>query len=81
MYISFALGSQREAHFQWNIGGVGPQRKIFALGMYISCCLCQLGDPTQTRFSVEYGLKAITEGGLSTFIVAALLIAEPGGMV
>ena len=35
---------------------LGPQRKIFALGMYISCCLCQFGHPTQTRFSVEYGL-------------------------
>ena len=23
VYISFALGSQREPHFQWNIGGVG----------------------------------------------------------
>ena len=36
---------------------LGPQRKIFALGMYISCCLCQFGHPTQTRFSVEYGLN------------------------
>ena len=38
VYISFALGSQREPHFQWNIGG-GGSRNIFTLAMYISCCL------------------------------------------
>ena len=26
---------------QWNIGGVGCQRKIFASSMYISCFLCR----------------------------------------
>ena len=46
MYISFlfldffALGSQREPHFQRNIGCVGSQRKMLALAMYISCFLC-----------------------------------------
>ena len=35
-----------------------------ALGMYISCCLCQFQlrrHPTQTRFSVEYGLKTFRQ--------------------
>ena len=51
--LKFALAQTRNIHFvlppmqnpnvsQWNIGCVGLQRNIFALGMYISCCLCQL---------------------------------------
>ena len=33
MYISFASGSQREPHLQWNIGGVGSS----GVGHNISC--------------------------------------------
>ena len=40
VYISFALGSQREPHFQWNIGGVGSSGVGHVHFMYISCCLC-----------------------------------------
>ena len=40
MYISFASGSQREPHFQWNIGGVGSSGVGYVYFMYISCCLC-----------------------------------------
>ena len=40
MYISFASGSQREPHFQWNIGGVGSSGVGHVHFMYISCCLC-----------------------------------------
>ena len=36
----FALGSKRKPNFQWNIGGVGSWRWVFALGMYISYFLC-----------------------------------------
>ena len=32
VYISFALGSQREPHFQWNIGGVGSPMQRFCIG-------------------------------------------------
>ena len=37
MYISFASGSQREPHFQWNIGGVGSSGIGHVYFMYISC--------------------------------------------
>ena len=40
MYISFASGSQRQPHFQWNIGGVGSSGVGHVHFMYISCCLC-----------------------------------------
>ena len=40
VYISFASGSQREPHFQWNIGGVGSSGVGHVHFMYISCCLC-----------------------------------------
>ena len=40
VYISFALGGQREPHFQWNIGGVGYSGVGHVYFMYISCCLC-----------------------------------------
>ena len=33
----FALGSKRKPNSQWNIGGLGAWRWVFALGMYISC--------------------------------------------
>ena len=33
-------GSQREPHFQWNIGGVGSSGVGHVHFMYISCCLC-----------------------------------------
>ena len=32
VYISFALVSQREPHFQWNIGGVGSPTQHFRVG-------------------------------------------------
>ena len=32
MQISFALGSQREPHFQWNIGGVGSPTQNVHVG-------------------------------------------------
>ena len=34
------MGSQREPHFQWNIGGVGSSGVGHVYFMYISCCLC-----------------------------------------
>ena len=40
VYISFPSGSQREPHFQWNIGGVGSSGVGHVHFMYISCCLC-----------------------------------------
>ena len=40
VYISFASGSQREPHFQWNIGSVGSSGVGHVHFMYISCCLC-----------------------------------------
>ena len=40
VYISFASGSQREPHLQWNIGGVGSSGVGHIHFMYISCCLC-----------------------------------------
>ena len=46
---------------QWNIAGVGSQRKMLALAMYISCFLCRFHlrlYPTRTQFPVEYGLAA-----------------------
>ena len=61
---------------QCKILALGPQRKIFALGMYISCCLCQFGHPTQTRFSVEYGFNVLVlllEGAYNS-----LFCIEPG---
>ena len=36
VYISFALGSQREPHFLWNIGGVGSSAVGYVYFMYIS---------------------------------------------
>ena len=44
---------------QWNIAGVGSQRKMLALAMYISFFLCRFHlrlYPTRTQFPVEYGL-------------------------
>ena len=32
LYISFALGSQREPHFQWNMGGSGSPTQHFLIG-------------------------------------------------
>ena len=32
VYISFALSSQREPHFQWNIGGGGSPTQRFCVG-------------------------------------------------
>ena len=46
---------------QWNIAGVGSQRKKLALAMYISFFLCRFHlrlYPTRTQFPVEYGLKS-----------------------
>ena len=45
---------------QWNIAGVGSQRKMLALAMYISFFFCRFHlrlYPTRTQFPVEYGLK------------------------
>ena len=53
MYISFASGSQREPHLQWNIGGVGSSGVGHVYFMYISCCLCIIFR----KIPVEYGLK------------------------
>ena len=50
---------------QWNIAGVGSQRKMLALAMYISFFLCRFHlrlYPTRTQFPVEYGLKGIYQG-------------------
>ena len=47
---------------QWNIAGVGSQRKMLALAMYISFFLCRFHlrlHPTRTQFPVEYGLKCM----------------------
>ena len=49
---------------QWNIGGVVSWRWVFALGMYISYFFVLISCPTQTRFSVEYGLKVSIYAGI-----------------
>ena len=52
----FALGSKRKPNFQWNIVALGHWRWVFALGMYISCCLC----PFFSRLVVN--AKAVSGG-------------------
>ena len=53
------LATQREPNFQWNIGC----KKNLALGMYISCCLCQfqfaLGGQRKPSFQWNMGLRPI----------------------
>ena len=64
---------------QWNIGCVGCQRKVFASGMYISffCVhfIC-VGQPTQTRFLVEYGLQLMICSHCYSYLYSHLIIAH-----
>ena len=55
MYISFASGSQREPHFQWNIGGVGSSGVGHVHFMYISCCLCIISRVGYAKISRRRG--------------------------
>ena len=60
VYISFALGSQRKPHFQWNIGGGGSPTQLFRFGhvhfmLFIPFFFC-VGYQKRMLFSVEYGL-------------------------
>ena len=53
--ISFASGSQREPHFQWNIGGGGSSGVGHVHFMYISCCLCIIFRVGYARISRRRG--------------------------
>ena len=61
MYISFALGSQCEPHFQWNIGGGGPPTQRFCVGhvhfMLFVSILFESGPQRKPVFQWNMGLR------------------------
>ena len=61
MYISFALGSQREPHFQWNIGGGGSPTQRFCVGhvhfMLFVSILFASGTQRKPVFQWSMGLR------------------------
>ena len=69
VYIPFASGSQREPHFQWNIGGVGSSGVGHVHFMYISCCLCIIFRVGYAKISRRRGKFRWNMGFTRMFII------------
>ena len=78
--ISFALGSQREPHSQWNIGGGGSPTQNFCVGhvdfmLFLSISFA-LGSQREPHFQWNMGYKLHSEllRGYVAYVVTTLFL-------